>query len=112
DIAPARTLGLSTVWINRRHAKPGFGATPPAQAQPDFEVADMRIFAEQLGVPPPPSARHIWSVRTYIAPAGEEMDATLHEEHAKMWPYSDGVLPPDRGQGGRGVAPAVARGGA
>jgi 2-haloacid dehalogenase len=50
DIAPARTLGLSTVWINRRHAQPGFGATPPAQAQPDLEVPDMRTLAEQIGV--------------------------------------------------------------
>src|SRR5256884_8625521 len=50
DIAPARTLGLSTVWVNRRHAKPGFGATPPAQAQPDLEVPDMRTLAEQIGV--------------------------------------------------------------
>jgi 2-haloacid dehalogenase len=50
DIAPARTLGLSTVWINRRHAQPGFGATPPAPAQPDLEVPDMRTLAEQMGV--------------------------------------------------------------
>jgi 2-haloacid dehalogenase len=50
DIAPAKTLGLSTVWINRRHAQPGFGATPPAQAQPDLEVPDMRTLAEQIGV--------------------------------------------------------------
>jgi 2-haloacid dehalogenase len=50
DIAPARTLGLSTVWINRRHAQPGFGATPPAQVQPDLEVPDMQTLAEQIGV--------------------------------------------------------------
>jgi 2-haloacid dehalogenase len=50
DIAPARALGLSTVWVNRRHAKPGFGATPPAPAQPDLEVPDMRTLAEQMGV--------------------------------------------------------------
>jgi 2-haloacid dehalogenase len=50
DIAPAKTLGLSTVWINRRHAQPGFGATPPAQAQPDLEVPDLRTLAEQIGV--------------------------------------------------------------
>ena len=41
---------LSTVWINRRHCKPGFGATPPAQVQPDLEVPDMRTLAEQIGV--------------------------------------------------------------
>ena len=50
DIAPARALGLSTVWVNRRHAQPGFGATPPGQAQPDVEVPDLRTLAEQIGV--------------------------------------------------------------
>ena len=50
DIAPAKTLGLSAVWVNRRHATPGVGATPPAQAQPDMEVPDLRTLAEQIGV--------------------------------------------------------------
>ncbi len=45
DIAPAKSLGLSTVWVNRRHAVPGFGATPPAQAQPDLEVPDLASLA-------------------------------------------------------------------
>ena len=34
DHVPARRLGLSTVWIDRRHDRPGFGATPPAEATP------------------------------------------------------------------------------
>jgi 2-haloacid dehalogenase len=50
DIAPARSLGLSTVWVNRRQALPGWGATPPAQAQPDVEVPDLRTLAEQMGM--------------------------------------------------------------
>ena len=50
DIAPAKTLGLSTVWVNRRHAQPGLGATPPAPAQPNLEVPDLRTLAEQIGV--------------------------------------------------------------
>ncbi|MCI0440282.1 MAG: haloacid dehalogenase type II [Chloroflexi bacterium] len=50
DIAPARSLGLSTVWVNRRHDKPGFGATPPAQAQPDLEVPDLQTLAEKIGL--------------------------------------------------------------
>ena len=50
DIAPARALGLSTVWVNRRHARPGSGATPPTSAQPDVEVPDLRTLAEQIGV--------------------------------------------------------------
>ena len=50
DIAPTRALGLSTVWVNRRQAQSGWGATPPAQAQPDVEVPDLRTLAEQMGV--------------------------------------------------------------
>src|SRR3954466_11627365 len=34
DIAPAKELGLSTVWLHRRAGKEGFGATPPASAKP------------------------------------------------------------------------------
>ena len=46
DHVPAKQLGLSTVWINRRHDKPGFGATPEANATPDLTVPDLRTFAE------------------------------------------------------------------
>ncbi len=46
DIVPARALGLSTVWVNRRHGKAGHGATPPAQAQPDLEVPDLQTLAQ------------------------------------------------------------------
>jgi 2-haloacid dehalogenase len=45
DIGPARELGLTTVRINRRHARPGFGATPPATADPDLEVPDLCTLA-------------------------------------------------------------------
>jgi 2-haloacid dehalogenase len=45
DIAPAKSLGLSTVWVNRRHGRQGFGATPPAQAHPDLEVPDLQTLA-------------------------------------------------------------------
>ncbi len=45
DIAPAKTLGLSTVWVNRRKGQPGGGATPPATAQPDLEVPDLATLA-------------------------------------------------------------------
>ncbi len=48
DIAPARRLGLSTVWVNRRHDMEGFGATPPAQAQPDLEVPDLQSLAKVI----------------------------------------------------------------
>jgi 2-haloacid dehalogenase len=50
DVVPARAVGLSTVWINRRHNKEGFGATPPAQAQPDLEVPDLHTLAAKMGL--------------------------------------------------------------
>jgi 2-haloacid dehalogenase len=50
DIVPAKALGLSTVWVNRRHNQAGFGATLPAQAQPDFEVPNLITLAEKMGL--------------------------------------------------------------
>jgi 2-haloacid dehalogenase len=50
DVVPARAVGLLTVWINRRHNKEGFGATPPAQAQPDLEVPDLHTLAAKMGL--------------------------------------------------------------
>lgn len=49
DIVPAKALGLATVWVNRRHDKAGFGATPAAEAQPDLEVPDLQTLAAQAG---------------------------------------------------------------
>jgi 2-haloacid dehalogenase len=46
DHVPAKALGLETVWVNRRAGKTGSGATPPASAQPDLEVPDLRTLAE------------------------------------------------------------------
>ena len=46
DHVPAKQLGMSTVWINRRHDKAGFGATPPANATPDVTVARYAHFRE------------------------------------------------------------------
>jgi 2-haloalkanoic acid dehalogenase type II len=45
DHVPAKALGLSTVWIDRRHDRPGFGATPPAEVTPDAVFTDMASFA-------------------------------------------------------------------
>ena len=45
DHVPARRLGLSTAWINRRHDRTGSGATPPAEVTPDFEAPDMATFS-------------------------------------------------------------------
>ena len=45
DHVPAQALGLTTVWVDRRHDRPGFGATPAASATPDLTVPDMATFA-------------------------------------------------------------------
>jgi 2-haloacid dehalogenase len=46
DHVPGKKLGLTTVWVDRRHDRPGFGATPAASATPDLTVPDMRTFAD------------------------------------------------------------------
>lgn len=46
DIAPAKQLGLNTVWVNRRWNKPGSGATVPTEATPDVEVHTLMELAE------------------------------------------------------------------
>lgn len=45
DHVPAQRFGLATAWIDRRHDRDGFGATPAAQATPDLTVPDMATFA-------------------------------------------------------------------
>ena len=50
DHVPARKLGLDTAWVHRRAAKGGFGATPPAEAEPDLEVPDLESLAHTLGL--------------------------------------------------------------
>ena len=47
DHVPAQRAGLPTAWINRRHARPGWGATPepPAPVTPDWEFPSMAAFA-------------------------------------------------------------------
>ncbi|MBK1783455.1 HAD-IA family hydrolase [Prauserella cavernicola] len=48
DHVPARRAGLPGVWINRRHDRPGWGATPdPGRSvTPDWEYPSMAAFAE------------------------------------------------------------------
>jgi 2-haloacid dehalogenase len=50
DHVPAKAAGLSTVWINRRHNRPGWGATPEPQepVQPDFMFSSMKEFAQAI----------------------------------------------------------------
>ncbi len=46
DHVPARGLGLTSVWIDRRHDRPGSGATPAAKgAEPLATFPDMASFA-------------------------------------------------------------------
>jgi 2-haloacid dehalogenase len=45
DIAPAKALGLSAVWIHRRLGKEGSGATPESAAIPDRTFPDLESFA-------------------------------------------------------------------
>ena len=53
DIVPARSLGISTVWVNRNSARPGIGAVrtsaaPAAQRFPDLEVRDLASLAARV----------------------------------------------------------------
>jgi putative hydrolase of the HAD superfamily len=47
DHVPAKRAGLATVWINRRHDRPGWGATPQPRSdvRPDWEFPSMAAFA-------------------------------------------------------------------
>ena len=48
DHLPAKRAGLRTVWINRRHDRPGWGATPapPADVVPDWEFPSLQALAD------------------------------------------------------------------
>lgn len=48
DHVPAQRAGLPTVWINRRHDRPGWGATPApaADVTPGWEFPSMAEFAD------------------------------------------------------------------
>jgi 2-haloacid dehalogenase len=50
DHLPAKRAGFRTVWINRRHDRPGWGATPapPAEVTPDWEFPSMAAFASAV----------------------------------------------------------------
>lgn len=49
DVAPARALGFTCVWVNRRAGRSGGGATPPAHAEPHLEVPDLATLARLAG---------------------------------------------------------------
>jgi 2-haloacid dehalogenase len=50
DVVPARSLGISTVWVNRKSARPGIGAVRSSAAlaseqRPDLEVPGLASLA-------------------------------------------------------------------
>jgi 2-haloacid dehalogenase len=56
DIVPARSLGISTIWVNRKSARPGIGAVreapgPGSGNRPDFEVTDLTSLAAKVLAP-------------------------------------------------------------
>jgi len=46
DVAPARSLGVATVWINRRAGRNGDGATAASTARADAEFPTLGTFAD------------------------------------------------------------------
>lgn len=50
DHVPAKAIGLPTAWINRRHARAGWGATPQpaADVTPDWVFTSMADFADAV----------------------------------------------------------------
>jgi 2-haloacid dehalogenase len=57
DHVPAKAFGLTTVWIDRRHGRPGAGATPAAAATPDAVFPDMASFAGAAAAVTGPATR-------------------------------------------------------
>jgi 2-haloacid dehalogenase len=46
DVVPARSLGIASVWVNRKSARPGIGAVRASTGRPDLEVPDLAGLAE------------------------------------------------------------------
>lgn len=46
DVAPAKSLGIATVWVNRRQGRTG--ASKLADIRPDFEVRNIGELAEKV----------------------------------------------------------------
>jgi len=45
DVAPAREMGIASVWVNRHHGQTSDGATALSNAVPDLEVKSMEELA-------------------------------------------------------------------
>ena len=48
DVIPVKAMGLSTVWVNRRVGKEGFGATKAASGEADLEVPDLKTLVSLM----------------------------------------------------------------
>lgn len=46
DVIPAKSLGISTVWVNRPSLRPGAGAAKAASGQPYLEVPNLSTLAD------------------------------------------------------------------
>jgi len=58
DVKPGRELGLTTVWVNRRHDRKGSGATLATQAEPHLTVNSLaELVALHKGRPRAMTAR-------------------------------------------------------
>jgi 2-haloacid dehalogenase len=45
DVVPAHSLGIASVWVNRKSARPGVGAVRAAAGRADLEVPDVASLA-------------------------------------------------------------------
>ena len=45
DIVPAKAMGITNIWVNRKSVKPGTGVALSAQVKPDLEVPDLKTLA-------------------------------------------------------------------
>ncbi len=52
DIIPAKAMGLSAIWVDRRKSQRDFGATLPASCDSDLEVADLKSLVSYMGLEP------------------------------------------------------------
>jgi len=50
DHAPAKALGLTTVWVNRPSRLSGTGLALPVQVTPDLEVPDLQSLVALMGL--------------------------------------------------------------
>jgi 2-haloacid dehalogenase len=48
DVIPAKSLGISTVWVHRPSPRPGSGAAKAATGEPDLEVPDLATLARTM----------------------------------------------------------------